>query len=331
MSNPLISVIIPAYNIEPYIARCLDSVLAQSYTNLEIIIVNDGSKDNTGNILEEYKKKDDRIRVIHKENTGVSDTRNKGIDAATGEYIGFVDGDDVIHQDMYKTLLENAIKYDADISHCGYQMVFPNRTDDYYGTEKLVLQDNHKGVFDLLDASYVEPGLCIKLYRRDLIGKYRLDKSIRINEDLLFNYDMFKKAKKSVYEDKMLYYYMVRSASASTQKTNRYKILNPVDVMRHIMNNEEGELQAIAQRRLFYLLEKICVQDKSQLREHISEEEYTRLKLEAKRVLKAAKNNCFISVKQRCQAILAIYFPMLYRMIYKVYDIKAKSSKKFEV
>ena len=96
MDEKLVSVIIPAYNIEDYIGRCLDSVLSQTYKNLEILVVDDGSSDCTGEILDDYEKKDQRIRVIHKENGGVSSARNIGIEAATGDYIGFVDGDDLM-------------------------------------------------------------------------------------------------------------------------------------------------------------------------------------------------------------------------------------------
>ena len=101
MDEKLVSVIIPAYNIEDYIGRCLDSIISQTYKNLEIIVVDDGSRDRTGEILDNYAKKDRRIKVIHKENGGVSSARNKGIEVAEGDYIGFIDGDDLIEPEMY--------------------------------------------------------------------------------------------------------------------------------------------------------------------------------------------------------------------------------------
>lgn len=330
MNSPLISVIIPAYNLEPYIARCLDSVLAQSYTNLEIIIVNDGSKDRTGMILEEYKKKDNRIRVIHKKNTGVSDTRNKGIDIATGDYIGFVDGDDVIHPDMYKILLENAMKYDADISHCGYQMVFPNRKDDYYGTGRIVIQDNKKGVFDLLKADYVEPGLWNKLFKKEILKNIRLNREIRINEDLLFNYYAFKKSNKSVFEDQMMYYYMVRSSSASTQKLNKNKILDPIKVLLEIEKMESGENLELVHKRMLYWAEKFF-SFKRTIFQYISKDEYDSNKKLIRRLFAHTKNNRCVTKIDLYKAKLAFYTPWVYRMIYRLYDMKVKSSKKYEV
>lgn len=191
-----VSLIMPAYNIEAEIKRSIESVLKQTYSNIELIIIDDGSKDLTPNIIDQYAKAYDNIIPIHRENGGVFSARIEGIHQATGEFIGFVDGDDYIEPDMIKQLLENAIEYNADISHCGYQMVFPNgRVDLYYGTGNKLIQDNKKGVVDLLEAKFIEPGLWNKLYRRELFKKIKLDEldySIKINEDLLLNYYLLK-------------------------------------------------------------------------------------------------------------------------------------------
>ena len=150
--NTKISVIVPAYNIENYLARTLDSILAQTYTNIEIVVVNDGSKDGTAAIIDRYAVRDSRVKAIHKENGGVTSARLRGVAEATGEWIGFVDGDDDIAPDMYAKLMENAMAYGADISHCGYQMVFPSgKIDYYYNTGRIVEQDNTKGLWDLIE------------------------------------------------------------------------------------------------------------------------------------------------------------------------------------
>lgn len=116
MDEKLVSVIIPAYNIEDYIGRCLDSVLSQTYKNLEIIVIDDGSSDRTGEILDDYEKKNHRMKVIHKENGGVSSARNIGIDRANGDYIGFVDGDDWVNPKLFETLVK-LINEEMQISH----------------------------------------------------------------------------------------------------------------------------------------------------------------------------------------------------------------------
>jgi len=119
----LLSVIIPVYNVEKYLRQCLDSVLRQTYTNLEVIIVNDGSHDNCPQICDEYAIKDSRVKVIHKTNGGLSSARNAGLDVATGEWIGFVDSDDWILPGMYEKLYEVAKRENADLAMCGYMCV----------------------------------------------------------------------------------------------------------------------------------------------------------------------------------------------------------------
>ena len=130
MNSDLISIIVPAYNIEKFVERCLESISAQTYQDLEIIVVDDGSTDSTAEVIDQYRKKDDRVIAIHKQNGGVSTARSAGLAIATGEYIGFVDGDDYIEPQMFERLLTNMRKYGADISHCGYKMIFPDGHED---------------------------------------------------------------------------------------------------------------------------------------------------------------------------------------------------------
>ena len=113
---PLISVIVPVYNVEKYLAKCIDSIIAQTYTNLEILLVDDGATDSSGAICDEYAQKESRIRVIHKENGGLSDARNRGIAEARGEYLGFIDSDDYIDVDMYELLYNLIQKYGVKIN-----------------------------------------------------------------------------------------------------------------------------------------------------------------------------------------------------------------------
>lgn len=255
----LISVIIPAYNIENYIAGTLDSVLAQTYQNLQIIVVNDGSKDGTGKILDDYAQRDSRIKVIHKANGGVTSARLRGIAEAQGQYIGFVDGDDYIEPRMYERLKENMTAHGADISHCGYQMVFPSgKIDYYYNTGRLVPEKDLQGCTDLLDGSFVEPGLVNKLYRRELFEGLAdwIDPSIRINEDLLMNFYLFRKAKMSVFEDVCPYHYVLRKGSAATSRINEHKLKDPLRVQ-HLLYRETEQVpqwNAIVERRLMYQL-----------------------------------------------------------------------------
>ena len=256
--NDMISIVIPAYNIQDYLGATLDSILAQTYKNLEIIVVNDGSRDNTAAVIDSYAARDSRIKAIHKENGGVTSARLRGVAEATGTYIGFVDGDDFIEPQMYARLLENLRANHADISHCGYQMVFPSRVDYYYNTGKLVIQEGDQGCTDLLDGRFVEPGLWNKLYHRDLFAGLSewMDRSIRINEDLLMNFYLFRQAKRAVFEDVCPYHYLLRQGSAATSRLNEHKLKDPLKVL-HLLLAETTEhpgQNAILQRRLIYQL-----------------------------------------------------------------------------
>lgn len=122
-----ISIIVPVYKVEPYLRKCVDSILAQTFTDFEVILVDDGSPDNSGKICDEYASKDSRVRVIHKKNGGLSSARNAGIDVARGKYLGFVDSDDYIEKDMYELLYDNIVKEQADLSICGIYDVYEGK------------------------------------------------------------------------------------------------------------------------------------------------------------------------------------------------------------
>ena len=264
MMDLKISIIIPAYNISKYIGNCLNSVIKQSWTNLEIIVVDDGSTDDTAKVAESYACEDCRIKVIRKRNGGVTSARMVGIGEATGDYIGFVDGDDTIESTMYERLVINAITYHADISHCGYQMVFPNRIDYYYNTGQIVQQDRQEGLKALLEGTIVEPGLCNKLFHEhlfhNLLHTNIMDFAIKNNEDLLMNYYLFKEANLSVFEDWCPYHYMVRKGSAATSKINKHQLLDPIQVVTILMKEtkENEELNHIVFQRLLRLQIKLA-------------------------------------------------------------------------
>ena len=329
MDEKLVSVIIPAYNIEDYIGRCLDSIISQTYKNLEIIVVDDGSRDYTGEILDNYAKKDRRIKVIHKENGGVSSARNKGIEAAEGDYIGFIDGDDLIEPEMYKTLVDLLEEENADIAHCGYQMVFPDRIDYYHNTGKKKIQTTEEGLKDLLSGEMIEPGLVNKLYKKELIKNCRLNETVKINEDLLMNYQLFKLSQKSVYYDITPYSYMIRSSSATgansliTKREDSLRVLN--QIKDDCINNN---LLSIIYKRYIYLLMAIC-------RDGLKDKSYKKYqKKQTKQLKKELKTDVFkscIPKKLKYMSLFSCYFPHIMKIIYKMYDLKTGTSKKYLV
>ena len=216
-NNNLISIIIPVYNTEKYLVRCLNSVLIQSYKNIEVILIDDGSTDNSYKICLGFSKLDKRIKVIKQQNSGASVARNKGINIAKGKYIGFVDSDDIIDKDMFKTLYDNLIKYDADLSIC--EVVRFNKEPNFNNSNNITLLNKKEALKILLEdkkiCSYSVNKLCKKELIKDI--KYPLNK---MQEDVGTIYKFITTANKIVYSDSKLYGYYTRLGSVTkTLKT----------------------------------------------------------------------------------------------------------------
>ena len=228
MGKELISVIVPVYNAEKYLQKCLDSILEQTYQNLEIIIINDGSTDNSGQICQEYEKQDDRIIYIEKQNSGVSDTRNAGMDRMTGTYVTFVDSDDWLEPNYVKFLYEKVIEYQADIVVGNYtsfnesnSVFYFHISTDYY--EKVY--DNKSVIPCLYDAKELLKSALIvpwgKIYKKEIIANLRFPIN-RIGEDALFNLKALLDSEKVVYVNKSAYINRVREGSLSNTWTDEW-------------------------------------------------------------------------------------------------------------
>ena len=143
-NQPLVSIIMPVYNCEKYISEAIESVLSQSYQNWELLIVDDGSTDNTAEVMREYAEKSDKIRTIFKENGGVTSARLRGVQESTGDWIAFMDGDDYIEPQMYGRLLQNALNAGADISHCGHQVHYADGRVEYVHRSGTIHEQDHR-------------------------------------------------------------------------------------------------------------------------------------------------------------------------------------------
>ena len=216
----MISVIVPVYNVENYLSRCLDSIVSQTYNNLEIILVDDGSSDGSGRLCDEYVHKDDRIKVIHQENSGVSKARNSGLRVASGEYILFTDGDDVMHPRMIETLYYLIISGDYDFSMCygknvySVPEIFVASIDDsklFYLSGNDCMKNMFVSKIDRRQYVWVWN----KLYRRKLIQL--LEFSDTPTEDLYFNCLVYLKVRKAIVIPQTLYFYIQRSSSITHQ------------------------------------------------------------------------------------------------------------------
>ena len=291
--------------------------MAQTYQNLEIIVVNDGSTDNTGTILDSYAKKNGRIVAIHQKNAGLVAARETGIAHATGDYVTFVDGDDTIAPDMYEHLMANALKYKADISHCGMDFVFPDgHIEPHYGTGRLLVQDNIEGLRELLIGELVEPSLCTKLYARYLVTNSCLDKSVLNNEDLLRNFTLFSRANRIVFEDFCGYQYFQRPGSMSKDSSKALQNLKHILRARKlIVDNSSEELYPYAMRLWLSTYINAINQKTDDCDEQM--EEFCK---ECRQVLiREKKNTRHLIKRQQIAAWLIIYAPWLHKIIYRIY------------
>lgn len=224
MNHPLISVILPVYNVERYIHKCVDSILAQSYKNLEIILVDDGSTDNSGKICDEYALKDSRIKIIHKLNGGVCSARNQGLDIAKGDFIAFVDPDDYLLTDMYYNLIAIIQMEKADIVVCKQQDIGENGTSvnvKFPSNTNFVYKEYYDWFKDLIEYDSLDV-LWNKLFNRRILEKHRFDTDLVRAEDLNFLLDVTKDNYNIVLYPHVFYCYIKHKNSAVRQ----YKIKN---------------------------------------------------------------------------------------------------------
>lgn len=226
--QPLISVIVPIYNVEKYLNKCVESIVNQTYKNLEIILVDDGSPDNCPKMCDEWAEKDRRIKVIHKENGGVSSARNAGLDIVSGDYIGFVDPDDYIKPEMFEILISGLKADNADFVICGSYRLENEIADEYENnTPKVTEIINKPDIVKSYLESQIDPGVPAKLYDKSVISDIRFNVSKSIGEDFLFNYFVLKNCNKVVMLENKLYFYFNRENSAThvfkLQMVNRWQ------------------------------------------------------------------------------------------------------------
>lgn len=318
MDGERISIVVPAYNNGKQLPRCLDSLLGQSYEKLEVIVVNDGSTDDTKAVMDAYESKDKRVRSIHKENGGVTSARLRGVAEATGDWIAFVDGDDEVEPGMYRHLLENAGKFEADISHCGHQVVFPDGRVSYvHNTGALRQQEGLNGVRALLDGGEVDGSLCTKLFRRELFAGLAdwMDTTIKNNEDYLMNYYLFRQANKAVFEDVCPYHYILRQGSASYRKLHERMIFDPIRVREIILEDcpEElkGEARVALLRNQLFAYAQLSVNPGR---------EYDGYRARVREMLAEQREfYCLLSKRNRILAKMIVIAPWAFRLAYGAY------------
>lgn len=308
----MISVIIPVYNAQAYLRQCVDSVLCQTYPDLEILLIDDGSTDSSGAICDALAAGDSRIRVIHQPNRGVSAARNAGLEAATGELVSFVDADDTLDADMYEFLVRLMEEHDADIAHCAYRHIVGEEVRLVHDTRALHPQSREEALRCLVGGRLFVGSLWNKLYRREVLRGLRFDESIKINEDILYNYFAFKRAEKTVFSDTAKYNYIAHKTSAACFVTaDLKKSRDACAVSAAIYADARGTAlaQAAATRYLRSLSGcfRCCAEgaERRQLR-------YT--------LWRVYRENPHVGRNMKLTALLIHYAPWLYRIVYAVHD-----------
>ena len=212
----LITVVVPVYNVEEYLDKCIESIINQTYKNLEIILVDDGSPDKSGAICDEYAKQDSRIKVIHKENGGLSDARNVGIKRAAGKYITFVDSDDYISLDYVEYLYNLIRKYNVNLSICNIKTVWKNTKIEEMQEKENKLLSSKEALENFLFQKGIEISAYGKLYLKELWENHEFPFG-KAYEDTAVIYKVIEEAKEVAYGNKECYYYIARVGSISKQ------------------------------------------------------------------------------------------------------------------
>lgn len=233
-----ISIVVPVYNAEPYVENTVKSILAQTFADYELIIIDDGSTDSSSLICDRMAQLDARIKVIHQPNGGVCAARNKGIEVATGDYLCFIDADDYIEPNMLQVLYDNAIEHDVDISCCGIVQTTLQgvRNDGYCTGERVLVTDMEYLIKQFfVDPTYKEVlyGPSNKIIRADIVKSTEFDKAFRIGEDLLFNFRCLEKATSFYFDNQGLYHYIKREGSATTSafSEKRFDYIYVADIL----------------------------------------------------------------------------------------------------
>lgn len=222
--KPEISIIVPIYNVQEYLSKCIDSILLQTFSDLEIILVNDGSTDCSGDICDKYAEKDTRIRVLHKQNGGVSSARNAGLKLARGEYIGFVDPDDWIYKDMFMKLYNLSKEHNSDISVCGFcREIDGVITEQQKDIENIIQMNKIESMNELFKGKLYRFSLCNKLFKKQCFQDVEFPEGM-IHEDLATTYKLFNNSNKVSYTNYIGYVYVKRHNSILNTKFNKNRL-----------------------------------------------------------------------------------------------------------
>lgn len=316
----LISVIVPIYNVKKYINRCVKSIINQTYTNLEIILVDDGSVDGGSLICDKWQKEDLRIKIVHKTNGGLSDARNVGMSIATGDYFAFIDGDDEIDYQMLEKLYNAITDTGADLSMCRMEKIENNRRypTREYPIDKTQLELTGMEAIRLLLHEKVDCSACLKLYKKELFQEIKFPYG-KTNEDFAVMYKLFHQCRKITYISDILYYYYYRENSITTSEFSE-KQFDKYDNCLEMMNYVKKYLPVLLSDAYFYLYQQTLYLIKTLCVRKLREE-YKERYIQMNNTLK--RGTCYIAmskdwgIKQKLMILCIVWTPRLYTKIHR--------------
>lgn len=322
-----LTIIIPTYNSQQYIEKCIVSIINQTYTNLEIIIIDDNSKDRTYDICKKIQKKDTRIKLMkNSENKGVSTTRNKGISISTGEYITFVDADDYIEKNMYEKLINKLEEEDVDIAMCNFFSEEKNRDiRDNIKNKDMIFSDN-----EMLKYIFLSDYFCgfawNKIYKSDIIknNKLNFNDNIFICEDLLFNCQYISKIKRGFYTTNKMYHYVQRNNSSynNTYSERWETVIQAYEKMK-LYIKEEG----LKNFQYSYLYSLLNLKEKLYIEKHKKKEMLYDINRKIKVNIVGIKKNKDLSLKLKIKIYIKLYMMKFFVILKKIKFIIIKSDK----
>ena len=316
----LISVIVPVYNIEKYVGKAIETIIGQTYRDLEIILVDDGSTDKSGEICEHYAGKDDRIVVVHQENGGLSKARNTGTKIAKGDAIAYIDGDDYIHPCYFEILAKNLTEHNADISVCGMQVVSENEYEELTHSKDVenaaVDISAEEAIEGMLSQKRFSLSSCAKLYKRKIAQSHYFPEQ-ELFEDYYTVYRFFTEADAVTYTDAGLYYYLKRAGSITKKKYSHQMmdyIKHGEQVIEHVKQSGQQLMDAAISRLVwacFYIVTHI--DDSSKYRE---DEEYCWNYIKKYRT-KVIRDNSAVK-KEKMLCALSMFGKKPLKLVYKM-------------
>ena len=319
MNKGLISVIVPIYNVENYLKECIESIISQTYTNIELILVDDGSTDKSGEICDKYAEKDKRIEVIHKKNAGVSAARNTGLESASGEYIAFVDSDDYIDKTMLEVLANLLEMNEADVAMCAFERFSVPKTEKGNMEIKTFDRDELIEFFvKRLGEYYIVNSVWGRLYKAEVIKELRF-KEGRINEDILYTAQVLLTVNKAVYTLEKLYHYRDgREGSITGEKESMLSIGDKI----YLTGLSAEMLKKSDYEKFSYIHEVMDFLEVSELISGREKEFYKTFPEYRKHIWAAVKGAVLrtdLGVKTKIRIMLAYMFPRFEKKITSLY------------